>query len=87
MRNLIVARGLPMSLLLMAVAVILILSGSGATGLTLGLVVAGVGAVLLFSALIYDDAHGDERRRRRGKRPYREPHARRAYRGPHARGY
>ena len=78
MRRVVIDRGLPASLLLMAIAVILILSGSGAAGLTFGLVVAGLGAVLLFSALVYDAAHGERRPRSRRNR---------VYRGPHVRGY
>jgi len=75
----VIARGLPTSLLLMAVAVILILSGSGAAGLTFGLVVAGVGGVLLFSALIYDAAHGEDRPRPRRNRVYRAPRGQGGY--------
>ena len=75
MPNLIIKRGLPMLLLLMAVAVILILTGASSVGFAFGLVVAGTAGVLLVSTLVYDVAHIDRRRDAR------------LYRGPHARGY
>jgi len=58
MRGLIVTRGLPTLLPLMAAAVILILSGATAVGFPLGLVVAGVAGVVLFSTVLRDVVNG-----------------------------
>jgi hypothetical protein len=67
-----------MLLMLMAVAVLLILSGAGSVGFIFGLVVAGLAGVLLLSAMLHEAIHSENRAR---------PRARRAYRAPHARGY
>jgi hypothetical protein len=76
MRRLIVTYGLPTSLLLMAVAVILMLSGASAVGFAFGLVVAGVAGVVLLSTLLYEVANRGDRYRARDARGYRGPHAR-----------
>ncbi len=65
MRHLIVTRGLPALLLLMAIAVILILSGATSVGFTFGLVVAGMAGVVLLSTALHDVARGDYRERPR----------------------
>jgi multisubunit Na+/H+ antiporter MnhB subunit len=78
MPHLMIKRGLPMLLLMMAVAVILILAGAGSAGLAFGLVVAGMAGVLLAATVLYDVTHTDARRR---------PRHRDLYRGPHVRGY
>jgi hypothetical protein len=75
MRPLIVTRGLPMLLVLMGVAVILIIGGSGNLGLTFGLVVAGTAGVLLVSMVLYEVTNGNGRDRPRQDRVYR-PQAR-----------
>lgn len=72
----IIKRGLPMLLLLMAVAIILILSGATSVGFAFGLVVAGMAGVLLVSTLVYDVVHTDDDHRPRDSRVYRRPHAR-----------
>ena len=64
-----------MLLLLMAVAVILILSGASSVGFAFGLVVAGMAGVLLVSTVVYDVTHRDERYRPRDSSLYRGPQA------------
>lgn len=76
MRRLLVTYGLPTLLLLMAVAVILILTGATSVGFAFGLVVAGVAGVLLVSTLVYEVANSVNRHRRRDARVYRRPYAR-----------
>jgi hypothetical protein len=68
-------RGLPVVLLLLAVAVIMILDGAVTTGFALGLIVAGAAGLLVVAMVLYEVAHG-EHRRPRGGRPYRTPQAR-----------
>lgn len=75
MNHQVVKRGLPVLLLLLALAVILILSGAIATGFEFGLVVAGTAGLLLVSMLLYEVAHDERRHRPHGGRPHREPHA------------
>jgi hypothetical protein len=70
------SRSLPAILLLMAIAVILILSGSAGTGFVVGLIAAGIGALLLASMFAGEVGH-DERR-------YTE---RESYRRPHTSGF
>lgn len=55
-------RSLPAFLLLMAIAVILILSGSAGTGFELGLIVVGIVALLLASMFIDEVSHFGARR-------------------------
>ncbi len=60
----IITRSLPAFLFLMAIAVILILAGSAATGFALGLVVVGIVALLLASMLIHEVSHSRPRAER-----------------------
>jgi ABC-type transport system involved in cytochrome bd biosynthesis fused ATPase/permease subunit len=76
MPHLMIKRGLPMLLALMAVAVILILAGAGSAGLAFGLVVAGMAGVLLVSTVLHDVKHTDDRHRSRHRDLYRGPHVR-----------
>ncbi len=73
MRQLIVTRGLPTLLLLMAIAVILILSGATAVGFTFGLVVAGMAGVVVIASALHDVASGDYQARTRESYLYRGP--------------
>lgn len=75
MRDLIVTRGLPTLLVLMAIAVILILSGAAAFGFAFGLVVAGVAGVVLVSTLLHDVVQSEHRHPTRRSQLYRAPHA------------
>jgi hypothetical protein len=76
MRRLIVTGGLPTLLLLMAIAVILILSGAGSVGFVFGLVVAGLTGVILVSSVFYEVAHFEDRYWLGSSRVRRGPHAR-----------
>lgn len=76
MRHPIATRCLPALLLLMAIAVILILSGSTGVGFAFGLVVAGLAGVGLVATLVTDLAQGEPRHRPRQSGVYRRPHAR-----------
>ena len=75
MRRLIVTRGLPTLLLLMAVAVILMLSGADGFGFAFGLIVVGLAGVTLVATVLYEIAHSEERYGSRMSRVYRGPHA------------
>ena len=66
-------RGLPVLLLLMAVAVILILSGAAAVGFAFGLVVAGMAGVVVVSSAIHDVARSELQQRRGSSYLYRGP--------------
>lgn len=68
MRHYNVARGLPMLLLLMAVAVILIIAGASDVGFAFGLVVAGIAGMLLVAMVMYEVVHTANRDRRRNER-------------------
>ncbi len=74
MRNLIVTRGLPTLLVLMAIAVILILSGATAVGFAFGLTVAGAAGVVLVSTLLHDVLNREEAHQPRRGQLYRTPH-------------
>lgn len=76
MRHSIATRALPILLLLMAIAVLLILSGATGVGLAFGLVVAGMAGVVLVATVLHDLAQGEYRDRPRRSGPYRWPHAR-----------
>lgn len=76
MRYSIATRGLPTLLVLMAIAVLLILSGSAGFGLTFGLIVAGMAGVVLMTMVFMDLAHRESRRRSRQTGMYRRTHAR-----------
>lgn len=75
MRRLIVTYGLPTLLLLMAAAVILILSGASTVGFAFGLAVAGTAGILLVSTLLYEVANSEDRYEPREARVAR-PHPR-----------
>jgi hypothetical protein len=74
MRRFIISAGLPTLLVLLGLAVILILSGADAVGLTFGLTVAGVAGVLLVSLILYETARGETRYHTRNNRLYEGPH-------------
>lgn len=76
MPNSIATRGLPTLLLLMAIAVLLILSGATGVGFAFGLVVVGMAGVVLVATLLYDLTQGEHRRSRRRAGVYRRTHAR-----------
>ena len=73
MHHLIARRGLPVLLLLMAVAVILILSGAAAVGFAFGLVVAGMAGIVVVSSAIHDVARSESQQRRGSSYLYRGP--------------
>ncbi len=73
MRLAIMKRGLPVLVALMAVSVLLILSGASSVGLTFGLVVAGMTGLMLVATVLHDVIHSA---RPRERRLYRAPHMR-----------
>jgi ABC-type transport system involved in cytochrome bd biosynthesis fused ATPase/permease subunit len=76
MQRSIVTRGLPTLLLLMALAVVLMVSGNNAVGFAFGLAVAAAAGLLLLSIVAYDVArgHGNDRPGRHHR--YRDGRAR-----------
>jgi hypothetical protein len=59
----IITRSLPVFLLLMAIAILLMLAGSGSAGFVLGLVVVGLAALLLGLLVVEDVTQAGPRRR------------------------
>ena len=70
-----VTRSLPILLLLMAVAVLLILSGAATTGFVFGLVVVGIAGILLGAMFLHEGLQGEARGRVNDRRLHRGPHA------------
>lgn len=78
MQHSIATRGLPTLLILLAIAVLLILSGATGVGFAFGLVVVGMAGVGLMAAVAHDLTQGERRE---------SPQRTGVYRRTQARGY